>query len=282
MIGAQVSTSQREKIESYVKIGRDEGAEVLIGGKRPGLNGRLDGGYYFEPTVLKGHNAMRVFQEEIFGPVLAVTTSRDEQEALEIANDTLYGLGAGVWTRDISRAFCMAARSRPGACGALLSPVSRARGVRRLQGLRSRSRESPDDARPLHADELPARQLRPQPPRVLLDMGAAAHEANAPIAATPAALEVISRLEAAHGPLMFFQSGGCCDGTSPLCLKDGELPLSPDDLRLGEIGGASFYIDAQLYKRWGEPGILIDVRPGAADGFSLEGTEDVRFVTQTP
>jgi aldehyde dehydrogenase len=107
MIGPQVSAAQLEKIEGYVKIGRDEGAEVLIGGQRPGLNGRLSGGYYFEPTVLKGHNKMRVFQEEIFGPVLAATTFRNEDEALEIADDTLYGLGAGVWTRDGSRAFRM-------------------------------------------------------------------------------------------------------------------------------------------------------------------------------
>ncbi len=107
MIGPQVSTAQLEKIEGYVKIGREEGAEVLIGGERPPINGRLAGGYYYEPTVLKGHNKMRVFQEEIFGPVLAVTTFKDDAEALEIANDTMYGLGAGVWARDGSRAFRM-------------------------------------------------------------------------------------------------------------------------------------------------------------------------------
>jgi aldehyde dehydrogenase len=107
MIGAQVSAAQLEKISGYVDIGRREGAKVLAGGGRSILGGELAGGYYYKPTVLKGDNSMRVFQEEIFGPVLAVTTFRDEAEALAIANDTLYGLGAGVWSRDGSRAFRM-------------------------------------------------------------------------------------------------------------------------------------------------------------------------------
>jgi uncharacterized protein len=106
-------------------------------------------------------------------------------------------------------------------------------------------------------------------------------EKTAAVAATPAALEVIHRLSAAHGPLMFFQSAGCCDGGSPLCLKEGELPLSANDVRLGEIAGVPFYVDAQQYESWGRPDFTIEVSPGAAEGFSLEGLEGVHFVTQT-
>ena len=107
MVGAQASREQFDKIMSYINIGREEGAEVLIGGAAEQVDG-FDGGFYIQPTFLKGTNDMRVFQEEIFGPVVGITTFKTEEEALAIANDTEYGLGAGLWTRDTNRAYRMA------------------------------------------------------------------------------------------------------------------------------------------------------------------------------
>ena len=105
MIGAQASSEQMEKILAYFDIGKKEGAQILIGGERNMLEGQYAGGYYIKPTVFKGNNKMRIFQEEIFGPVVSVTTFKTDEEALSIANDTLYGLGAGIWSRDANRCY---------------------------------------------------------------------------------------------------------------------------------------------------------------------------------
>ncbi|MDX7218360.1 aldehyde dehydrogenase family protein, partial [Escherichia coli] len=107
MIGAQASRQQFDKILSYIQIAREEGGQILTGGERAAIAPALDNGFYIQPTLIKGRNDMRSFQEEIFGPVIGVTTFKDEAEALAIANETQFGLGAGVWTRDTNLAYRM-------------------------------------------------------------------------------------------------------------------------------------------------------------------------------
>jgi len=102
------------------------------------------------------------------------------------------------------------------------------------------------------------------------------------VQATPRALELIARLTARHGPLVFLQSGGCCDGSSPLCTRRGELLIGPHDRLLGRIGDAEFYVDPDLYQRWGQPRFVIDAIADSGDTFSLEGLESMRFVLAVP
>ena len=302
MIGAQASSEQLQKILSYVDIGKQEGAQVLTGGERATLEGDLAGGFYVKPTVFKGHNKMRIFQEEIFGPVLSVTTFKDEEEALAIANDTLYGLGAGVWTRSVHKALSHGSRD-PGRprVDQLLSPVSGARGVRRLQAVGHRPRESQDDARPLPADEEHARELRSEADGFLLnvyqrsslhvtrpgrDARASSSEVRPDehvtrVTATDAALQLIERLRQKHGPLLFHQSGGCCDGSSPMCYPRDEFLVGGGDVKLGEIGGVPFYMSASQFEYWQHTHLIIDVVPGRGGMFSLEGPEGLRFLTRS-
>ena len=114
MVGAQASQEQFDKIMRYIAIGRDEGAEVLLGGEVETLAGEHENGFYIQPTLLKGTNDMRVFQEEIFGPVISLSTFKDEAEVLELANSSEFGLGAGVWTRDMNLAYRMGRKIQAG------------------------------------------------------------------------------------------------------------------------------------------------------------------------
>ena len=250
MLGPQVSAQQLSKISGYVDIGREEGAEVLIGGSRPRSAGEFANGYFYEPTVLKGHNKMRVFQEEIFGPVLAVTTFRDEAEALRIANDTLYGLGAGVWTRDTNRIWRMSHGIQAGRVWVeLLPPVPRGRGVRWLQDLRHRPGEPPDDAGALQPDQERARQHRREEARTSSEPPAPRHAQERRVSARvrglrprddrPAAaghtraVQALRRVWRTHGEVLVILSAGCCGGSAPMCFPRGEFRVGSQDVRSG-------------------------------------------------
>ena len=178
---------------------------------------------------------MRIFQEEIFGPVLAVTTFKDEAEALEIANDTLYGLGAGVWTRDTSRAFRMGRGIKAGRVWTNcyhLYPAHAAFGGYKVSGVGRENHKMMLD----HYTQTKCLLVSydPNAARVLLGR---CKRTRLPGSSPPTPLAEIGRLRAEHGPLMFFQSGGCCDGSSPMCFPNGEFLLGPNDLLLGEVDG---------------------------------------------
>ncbi len=186
MLGPQVSAQQLSKI---IRVRRDRARRGRRGADRwaaAKVGGEFEKGYFYEPTVLKGDNRMRVFQEEIFGPVLAVTTFQDEAEALRIANDTLYGLGAGVWTRDDQPDLADEPR-HPGrtGLGELLPPVPGGCRLRWLQDLRRRPGEPPDDARALQPDQERAHQHRREEARTLLTTGSASRTGAPRVRSSP-------------------------------------------------------------------------------------------------
>ena len=276
MIGAQASSEQLEKILSYIDIGKQEGAKVLTGGERNQLAGELAGGYYVKPTVFKGHNKMRVFQEEIFGPVVSVTTFKTDDEALAIANDTLYGLGAGIWSRDMNRLYRFGRAIQAGRVWTNCYhayPAHAAFGGYKQSGI---GREKPqDDAGPLPADQEHAGQLQPEEARVLLIM-------LDKVTATPAALGLLAEIIADHGPVLFHQSGGCCDGSSPMCYPRGDFLIGDRDVLLGVIGGDTpVYISASQYEAWKHTDLIIDVVPGRGGMFSLDNGRERRFLTRS-
>ena len=305
MIGAQASTTSSRRSCPTSRSARRRAPRCSPAASAPHLDGDLAGGYYVQPTIFEGDNSMRIFQEEIFGPVVSVTTFADYDDAIKIANDTLYGLGAGVWSRDSAHRLPRGPRhpGRPGV-DELLPRLPGARGVRRLQGLGHRPREPPDDARPLPADQEPAGQLQPERssassdrPPVVRGLRAGLRRAAARVldrqeplghprrgAAEPLQLALhrdrpgpptarrrqregptdatrtrrrgspspprppscCATCGTDHGPLMFHQSGGCCDGSSPMCYPAGDFITGDADVHLGDldIGGTGDAVDA--------------------------------------
>ena len=282
MVGSQASNDQLEKVLSYIEIGKDEGARIICGGERAELGGDLSGGYYVQPTIFAGNNKMRIFQEEIFGPVVSVASFSDYDDAISIANDTLYGLGAGVWSRDGNTAYRAGRDIQAGpGVGQLLPRLSRARRVRWIQAVRHRPGEPQDDARPLSADQELAGVVFAEGARLLL-----MRDAPRRALITDAASQLLGSCENQHGPLMFHQSGGCCDGSSPMCYPDGDFIVGDRDVLLGVLDtgedGVPVWISGPQFQAWKHTQLVIDVVPGRGSGFSLEAPEGMRFLSPRP
>ena len=249
------------------------------------MGGELAGGYYYQPTVLKGTNDMRVFQEEIFGPVLAVTTFRDEAEAVRIANDTLYGLGAGVWTRNGSQAYRMGRAIKAGRVWTNcyhLYPAGAAFGGYKISGV------GRENHRMMLEHYSQTKNLlvsySDQPLGLLLGLGPE-DDVDGP----PASRRRHRRGPAgdrppagrSRGPIVFFQSGGCCDGSLPLCFRRGPADRRATRRAARRTRGCPFYIDHRQFEVVRHTQLVLDVAPGAPEGFSLAAGDDAHFVVRS-
>ncbi len=293
MVGAQASNDQLEKILSYIDIGRQEGAKILAGGERSDLGGNLSGGYYMQPDDLRGRQLDAglpggdLRPGGVGGPVLRLRRRHQDRQ-----RHALRPRRRRVEPRHQHRVPRGSRHpGRPGV-GEQLPRLPRARGLRRLQAVGHRAREPQDDARPLPADEEHAGQLLAERARLLLmdPVGDGAVRTvfdTGRVALTPAAAELLVKMTEIHGPLMFHQSGGCCDGSAPMCYPDGDFKTGGSDVHLGDLRvdglekPIGFWMSSSQYEYWKHTHLTVDVVKGRGSGFSVEAPEGVRFLIRS-